>query len=311
MNDTLAPAEDTPRRASVLNALGILSRLEETSPDPTGERQRWITALVHLARPDGASSDDGVADPEVLREALTFLEALEGSSADPQAPGAAEEAPETMETMEEAWQLFAEGDVEPDFAEDMEPDFEEDASQAVPSDSSWEEREIAMRLDGYTQEEIEYVRTIQEQVHERAIARIQKVAQYPPQYQQYPPPAPLPGQDRQSAPAPIPWVKGDVRQSAPMAPSVQGNVPQQMYSIERVESTPAPSPARRPDSYRQWDQESAPEERTGRGRHARIEQRQWQQLFSTLARSLVLVGASGSPPSPMPHTQLCCPFWAW
>lgn len=278
MNDVLAPAEDTQQRASALNALGILSRLEETSPDRTGERKRWITALMHLARPGGRSSDDGAVDPEVLREVLIFLETLRGSSADSSALAAEPTADVPAEQSEQA----QEGG--PPFLEALSPPLpEEQAPKEMQPESALAQGDVAPLRDGYTQEEVDYVRTLQQQIHEREIARIQAAAQYP-QPSQHMPPAVWGLEDQQlpDLPAAIPW-KG------PM-PWAKENESQPNASVERVENTLPPLPTERVDPYKEWQYEPAPEEPPGHGRHARIEQKQGQQLFSTLARSLVLLG---------------------
>ncbi|GAA3978834.1 hypothetical protein [Streptomyces plumbiresistens] len=294
MNDVLAPAEDTQLRASALNALGILSRLEETSPDRTGKRKQWITALMHLARPRGASSEADPADPQVLEEVLTFLETLQGSSADPalvavpdtdrqgedvedHAAEPAAASPEQVQAPAQARTQGQEQEDESPFREDPAlPSLRaEDTSQEMPPEWALDAWDAAPPREEYTQEEIDYVRTLQQQIHERELARIQAHTPYLPmprgneqQLEPYPEDVPPPAvwrQEGQQAAAPVPWATGDVHPPASM-PSATGNAQQPFVSAERVESASTPAAAPGTETYRQW-----------------------QGLFSTLSRSLVLL----------------------
>lgn len=318
MNDVLAPVDGTQQRAAALNALGILSRLEERSPDRTGKRRQWITALMHLARPVGAPSDDPDVDPDLLQEVLTFLETLQGSSADPAqaVESVADEHDEDVQDDDASLPVQQVG-TGPSTAHppvgtprQMQADeprapaaSEEDAAQETLPESELAAWDAAPHQGNYTREEIDYVRTLQQQIHEREIARLQAESWLPSALgeaseQQL---APYPGQ--QSPQLPDGWWRneGQVVQASEMrtyqskyppaqGPWTKGSAQQPSVSVERVQQVPAPpsvSPTERSPQPRHET-----EEHTSRARHARVENKQGQQLFAALALSLVAVGIS-------------------
>ncbi|MFJ3665545.1 hypothetical protein ACIPSE_03715 [Streptomyces sp. NPDC090106] len=287
---------------SALRALGVLSRLEETSPDRTGQRKRWISILIQLARPGGAVPEDGALDPGTLAEVLAFLEVLDGSSADFAVSGGEAQDPSDEPEDDEAF-LFPEPDDSEWFVVDVDDedgeDFEDeegaeeapapDLADGTPGVSEHLRTDWgAAALDqGYTPEEIEHVGTLRKEIHERDLARLRAQA-HPPAH----PPASLPPMYKEPSLAPgVRWPQQNGPSPAPMSYGSPGFAPYPAtaagdYKVERADKgskghEPRPYAPFKDDGWR----EPRPD-RTERRRHARVES---QPPYAVLATSLILL----------------------